>query len=473
MAMAGKIRFSFQMRVFLTVLTLCWLLVGAFMVLQYHREKEFKASLLDARLQMHNDRIIEDIRQGQRIEDIVARIGTPVKDLRVTLIDRDGNVLYDNNKHIPLPSTNHNDRPEIKDARTNGAGHAVERLSESDDVNYFYSARLGEDGMVVRSAAPYTHTLVDFLKADSTLLWIMAALTLVMSLAVFLSTHTISLSITRLNRFAEKAERGERIFNDEAFPNDELGSIASNIVQLYVQRDEQHRKALRLEQDKIRLKKQLTNNINHELKTPVASILLCLDLLDDHPELETEKKRGFMEKIRVNARRLSALLKDVSTITRMDEGSNLIKKEEINLSKLIRDIVEEERLRTSMHISLNIPQLTIYGNRILLESIFRNLIDNAIAYSGATEMKITADANGNFTISDNGCGIPSEHLPHIFERFYRVDKGRSRTAGGTGLGLSIVCNAIAIHGGEIKAESVGGLTYTFQLKVNKNLTKSS
>ncbi|MCH5174342.1 MAG: sensor histidine kinase [Prevotellaceae bacterium] len=473
MAMAGKIRFSFQMRVFLTVLTLCWLLVGVFMVLQYHREKEFKASLLDARLQMHNDRIIEDIRQGQHIEDIVARIGTPVKDLRVTLIDRDGNVLYDNNKHIPLPSTNHNDRPEIKDARAYGAGHAVERLSESDDVNYFYSARLGEDGMVVRSAAPYTHSLVDFLKADSTLLWIMAALTLVMSLAVFLSTHTISLSITRLNRFAEKAERGERIFNDEAFPNDELGSIASNIVQLYVQRDEQHRKALRLEQDKIRLKKQLTNNINHELKTPVASILLCLDLLDDHPELETEKKRGFMEKIRVNARRLSALLKDVSTITRMDEGANLIKKEEINLTKLIRDIVEEERLRTSMHISLNIPQLAIYGNRILLESIFRNLIDNAIAYSGATEMTITADTNGNFTISDNGCGIPSEHLPHIFERFYRVDKGRSRAAGGTGLGLSIVRNAIAIHGGEIKAESVGGLTYTFQLKVNKNLTKSS
>ena len=458
------------MRVFLTVQTLCWLLVAVFMVLQYHREKEFKASLLDTRLQMHNERIIEDIRLGQHIEDIVARIGTPVKDLRVTLIDRDGHVLYDNNKHMSFPSTNHNDRPEIKEARATGAGHAVERVSESDDIHYFYSARLGKDGIVVRSAAPYTHTLADFLKADSTLLWIMAALTLVMSCAVFLSTRTISLSIKRLNRFAEKAERGEQIFNDEAFPNDELGSIASNIVQLYVQRDEQHRKALRLEQDKIMLKKQLTNNINHELKTPVASILLCLDLLDDHPELETEKKRGFMEKIRVNARRLSALLKDVSTITRMDEGANQIKKEQTDLSKLIREIVDEERLRTSMRISLDIPQLTIYGNRILLESIFRNLIDNAIAYSGATEMKISADKDGNFTISDNGCGIASEHLPHIFERFYRIDKGRSRAAGGTGLGLSIVRNAIAIHGGEIKAESVDGLTYTFQLKLNKNVT---
>ena len=467
--MAGRIRFSFQMRVFLTVLALCWLLVGVFMVLQYHREKEFKASLLDARLQMHNDRIIEDIREGQQIEDIVARIGTPVEGLRVTLIDKDGNVGYDNNKHIQLPPTNHNDRPEIKAARASGAGHAVARLSESDDVNYFYSARLGDEGMVVRSAAPYTHSLVGFLTADSTLLWIMAALTLVMSLAVFLSTRKISLSITRLNRFAEKAERGERIYNDEAFPNDELGSIASNIVQLYVQRDEQHRKALQLEQDKIRLKKQLTNNINHELKTPVASILLCLDLLDDHPELGKEKKREFMDKIRINAHRLSALLKDVSTITRMDEGANLIKKEEIDLTALIREIVEEERLRTEMTIALNIPKLSISGNRILLESIFRNLIDNAIAYSGASEMKITADRDGNFTISDNGCGIASEHLPHIFERFYRVDKGRSRAAGGTGLGLSIVRNAIAIHGGDIKAESVNGLTYTFRLKVNKNV----
>ena len=470
--MAGKIRLSFQMRVFLTVLALCWLLVGVFMVLQYHREKEFKASLLDARLQMHNDRILEDIRQGQHIEDIVARIGTPVEGLRITLIDKDGHVVYDNNKHIALPPTNHNDRPEIKAARASGSGHAVERLSESDDVNYFYSARLGSNGMVVRSAAPYTHNLVDFLKADSKLLWIMAALTLVMSLAVFLSTHKISLSITRLNRFAEKAERGERIYNDEAFPNDELGSIASNIVQLYVQRDEQHRKALMLEQDKIRLKKQLTNNINHELKTPVASILLCLDLLGDHPELAVEKKQEFMDKIRINAQRLNALLKDVSTITRMDEGANLIKKEHVDLTSLVREIVEEERLKTDMTISLSMPKLAIYGNRILLESIFRNLIDNAIAYSGASEMKITATPDAHFTISDNGCGIPSEHLPHIFERFYRVDKGRSRAAGGTGLGLSIVRNAVAIHGGDIKAESTNGLTYTFQLKVNKNVTKS-
>lgn len=468
--MAGRIKISFHTRVLLTVLVLCWVLVGTAMVFQYRREKEFKAQLLDTRLQMHNDRIVDDLRQGESIDSIVSRIGVPVEHLRVTLIDRKGNVLYDNTS--PHPTANHNTRPEVIEARANGTGHAVARLSQSDDINYFYSARLADNGMVVRSAAPYNHSLTDFLKADSTMLWIMAALTLAMSLVGFIVTRKISLSITRLNDFAHKAERGERIYSDEAFPNDELGSIAGNIVKLYAQREQQHRQALRNEQDKIRLKKQLTNNINHELKTPVASILLCLDLLDDHPELAPEQKEEFMDKIRHNAQRLNSLLKDVSTITRMDEGADVIEKTETDLTALIREIVEESRLRTNMKITLDIPELTIKGNRPLLESIFRNLIDNAIAYSGASEMIISADPEGNFTVSDNGCGIAPEHLPHIFERFYRIDSGRSRAAGGTGLGLSIVRNAVAIHGGSIKPFSINGLAYKFNLKVNKKATIS-
>lgn len=468
--MAGRVKFSFHTRVLLTVLALCWILVGTAMVFQYRREKEFKAQLLDTRLQMHNDRIVDDLRQGESIDSIVRRIGVPVEHLRVTLIDRKGNVLYDNTS--PHPTANHNTRPEVIEARANGTGHAVARLSQSDDINYFYSARIADNGMVVRSAAPYTHSLTDFLKADSTMLWIMVALTLAMSLVGFIVTRKISLSITRLNDFAHKAERGERIYSDEAFPNDELGSIAGNIVKLYVQREQQHRQALRNEQDKIRLKKQLTNNINHELKTPVASILLCLDLLHDHPELTPEQKEEFMDKIRHNAQRLNSLLKDVSTITRMDEGADVIEKTETDLTALIREIVEESRLRTNMKITLDIPDLSITGNRPLLESIFRNLIDNAIAYSGASEMIISADPEGNFTVSDNGCGIAPEHLPHIFERFYRIDSGRSRAAGGTGLGLSIVRNAVAIHGGSIKPFSINGLAYKFKLKVNKKATIS-
>lgn len=470
MVMAGRIRVSFHTHVLLTVLAICWVLVGVFMVFQYHREKEFKALLLDSQLQMHNNRIADDLRQGEPIEDIVARIGSPIKGLRVTVVDGEGKVVYDNNDNTPFPTANHNTRPEIIEARARGNGHSVERFSESDDAYYFYSALLGDDGMVIRSAVPYTHSLVEFLKADRSLLWSMVVVTLAMSLIAFMATRKISLSITRLNGFAERAERGERIYGDEAFPADELGSIASHIVRLYVQREEQHREAMRHERDKTRMKKQLTNNINHELKTPVASILLSLDLLNDHPELPSDKKQEFIDRIRMNATRLNALLKDVAAITRMDEGTAMIEKEETDLTALVGEVVAEERLRTDMKITLEMPGLTIYGNRQLLESIFRNLIDNAIAYSGASEIRITADSDGNFLVADNGCGISPEHLPHIFERFYRIDKGRSRAVGGTGLGLSIVRNAIAIHGGDIKACSVNGLSYSFNLKVNKKST---
>ena len=461
--MAGKNRLSFHLRMVLTVLLTCWVVVGVFMMFQYRREKEFKASLLDTRLQMHNARLLEDMRRGEAIGDIVARIDAPVPNLRVTLIDRDGRVVYDN--HGAYGGGDHNSRPEVRQARGHGEGHALERVSESDRVSYFYSATLGPDGVVIRSAAPYTHTLTEFLRADRNILWLMGALTLAMSLLALLATRKISVSIRRLNTFAARAEKGGRIYDDYAFPNDELGSIAGHIVRLYVQRDEQHRLAMRQEQDKIRLKKQLTNNINHELKTPVASILVSLELLRDHPELPPQKKDRLMDRIEANARRLSALLKDVSTITRMDEGKAAIDRRPVDLAALINEIADEARLRTDMRINVSVPPITVNGDRYLLESVFRNLVDNAIAYSGGTRIDITADADGNFTVSDDGRGVAAEHLPHLFERFYRVDDGRARASGGTGLGLSIVRNAVAIHGGQIRVTSGGdGLRFDFRLK---------
>lgn len=463
--MAGsKIRFSFHSRVLLLVLTMSWLLVGTFMVFQYRREKAFKEQLLDCELQMHNRRILDDIARGVPVDSIIDHIGSPLDNLRISLIDNAGNVIFDNNDSTPFPSGDHNSRPEVIEARKSGIGHSVSRYSVSDNCSYFYSAMRGDDGIVIRSAAPYTHSLQEVLKADSSILWIMIAFAIVLSLASYVASHKISLSIRRLNLFAEKAEKGERIYNDEAFPHDELGSIASHIVRLYIQRDEQHREALRQEKDKIRLKKQLTNNINHELKTPVASILVCLELLRDHPEmLSEEKKRELNDRIFANAQRLNSLLKDVAAITRMDEGEEMIEKAPVDLTELVNDVVAEERLRTSMNITVDMPQLNINGNRQLLESIFRNLIDNAISYSGGSEIVIKADNEGNFTVSDNGCGVPDEHLPHIFERFYRIDKGRSRAAGGTGLGLSIVRNAVGIHGSDISVTNDGGLHFRFRL----------
>lgn len=450
----------------LVTLGICWALVGSFMYFQYRREREFKASLLDTVLQTHNDRIVDDLARGIPPDSAVSLAGeTAAGPVRVTLVGPDGAVVYDSNGG--LPASDHNSRPEVAAARAVGRGHALERVSESDDMSYFYSAALGADGVVVRSAVPYTNAITEFLRADSSVIWIMGALTLMMSLLAFLITRKISISIGRLNAFAGKAERGERIYDDEAFPSDELGSIAGHIVRLYVQRDEQHREALRQQEDKARLKKQLTNNINHELKTPVASIMVNLDLLSDHPELTDESRTRIMDRIRANAERLSALLRDVSTITRMDDGAAMIERRPLDLQAIIMEVADESRLRTDMKIMVDVPPMKIMGERSLLESIFRNLIDNAIEYSGATELHIKADSAGRFRVWDNGCGIAPEHLPHIFERFYRVDDGRTRTSGGTGLGLSIVRNAVAIHGGSIRASSLRGLAFVFTLKLIK------
>ena len=155
----------------------------------------------------------------------------------------------------------------------------------------------------------------------------------------------------------------------------------------------------------------------------------------------------------------------------MDEGERMIEKGPVAVDRIVNDVVVEERLRTDMSIIADVPPLVVNGNSGLLESVFRNLIDNAISYSGGTEIRISADSEGNFTVRDNGTGVPDEHLPHIFERFYRVDKGRSRAMGGTGLGLSIVRNAVAIHGGTVRVSNDGGLRFDFTIPV-ADLTKT-
>ncbi len=463
MAMAGKIKFSFHHKVLFSLLALCWMLVLVFTIFQYRREKTFRTELMNMELQMHNDRILDDMEKGEDISSVALRIEAPVDGLRLTLIDRSGRVLYDNNSNTPFPESNHNNRPEVIEARKLGSGYAVGRKSISDDTEYFYSATLAGNGTVIRSAAPYDHTLQDFLQADMSFIWIMIMVTLVVSLVGYFIARRISTSIVNLNNFAEKARKGEHIYEDWAFPHDELGNIAGNIVRLYLQRDERHQEAIRQERDKIRLKKQLTNNINHELKTPVASIKLCADLLRDHPELSEEKRKKFISLICADTDRLTAMLEDVASITRMDDGASVIERERIEISDLISSVVDAERMKTDMKIVCDVAKLEINGNRQLLESVFRNLIDNAIAYSGGSEIRIYSDNSGNFTFRDNGCGVAEEHLGHLFERFYRVDKGRSRQKGGTGLGLSIVKNAVTIHGGDIKVVNDGGLRFDFRL----------
>ncbi|MDR0973825.1 MAG: two-component sensor histidine kinase, partial [Prevotellaceae bacterium] len=222
------------------------------------------------------------------------------------------------------------------------------------------------------------------------------------------------------------------------------------------------------------LKRELTQNINHELKTPVSSIHAYLETLIENPRISDEQRKLFLHRCFEQSTRLTLLLRDVSTLTRIDEAPNMFEKELIDLCKLVDTIISEEQiLLNEKHITTyNQLQLNtiIRGNQMLLYSLFRNLIDNSIAYAG-TDINIyiqciREDENFYyFDYSDTGIGVDTIHLQRIFNRFYRVNKGRSRKQGGTGLGLAIVRNAVLIHGGNIYAKNrqEGGLEFVFTL----------
>jgi signal transduction histidine kinase len=222
------------------------------------------------------------------------------------------------------------------------------------------------------------------------------------------------------------------------------------------------------------MRRELTQNIAHELKTPVASILGYTDTILDSPDISEQTKHQFIIRTNAQARRLSSLLQDISTLNKMDYASHLLQKENVDISALVTDIIfESENILANKQMTChnNLPQnICVNGNWQLLYSIFRNLMDNAINYAGTgTTIDISAEQQSekwHFTFTDNGAGVPSEHLSRIFERFYRVDKGRSREMGGTGLGLSIVKNAVLLHGGKISAYNGknGGLCFDFTIK---------
>ncbi|MBQ8127266.1 MAG: hypothetical protein IJ176_02585 [Prevotella sp.] len=221
------------------------------------------------------------------------------------------------------------------------------------------------------------------------------------------------------------------------------------------------------------MRRELTQNIAHELKTPVASILGYTDTILETPDISDATRLQFIRRTNAQARRLTALLQDLSLLNQMDYAPQMLKRERVDVSAMVADIVDESALALAdrqMTFRNCLPQdICIRGNWQLLYGIFRNLTDNAINYAGrGTAIELSAQpVHGawQFVFSDNGIGVEEKHLPRIFERFYRLDKDRSRQLGGTGLGLAIVKNAVLLHGGSIVARNnpEGGLRFEFTL----------
>ena len=580
----------FSQRLFLSVIFLFLGYAVCFMLFQYKREKAYKIELLNTQLQNYNNQLCDFLadHHGVNSDSMQSYVTTHMMpNLRVTLIEPSGKVVYDNTNANWKSFANHSSRKEVQDALMYGSGYSISPQSESiQGEEYFYSARYYPPyRIIIRSALPYNLSLAEHLQADSGYLWFALIICLVLIFIFYRFTRKLGKSITKLQQFAMKADRNEPIDMDilQTFPKNELGEISQHIIKiykrlhrakeaLYIEREklishlqtsheglgvftkerqeilvnnlftqyinnisdrnlrstneifdipelqpiieflnrnegyfskEEKRYAMHLnknarsftveciifqdmsfeisinditqEEEQARLKRQLTQNIAHELKTPVSSIQGYLETIISNPNIPQENVRVFLERSYAQSNRLTFLLRDISVLTRMDEAPELVEKEQVNLSKIVENILNEVALGLEeKHITVvnKLPsEVILTGSSSLLYSIFRNLTDNAIAYAG-NDIQITINCFREdekfyyFSFSDTGVGVPEEHLNRLFERFYRVDKGRSRKLGGTGLGLAIVKNAVLFHGGTIFAKNMpkGGLEFVFTLK---------
>ena len=470
---------SFQRNLLLSIGGVFLLFAVCFSVYQYQREKEYKIDILHSRLQMYNYEMVQTLGEdsltnSQLFHDYVAR--HQMEGLRVSVIDLKGRVILDSYDTNVDSLGNHLQRKEIQQALHDGNGYDIKRMSQSTHETYFYSAtRFGD--VIVRAAVPYSAELTRSLQADNTYIYFAGALTLLLGIVLYYITHRISRHIGYLREFAVKAEEGEELDHEleRRLPDDELGDISHTIIMLYW-------KLRHSEEDKVRIKRQLTQNAAHELKTPAASIHGYLESILDNPDMQEDKKKHFLERCYAQSERMSKLLLDMSALTKLDElDDNKFKTRQayrqVDVLQVIQSVLDDTSLQLQekgITPSLHVPQrMEVLGDQSLIYSIFRNLIDNAIAHAtGATRLEIACneiETEGRhfyeFLVSDNGPGVEAQHLEHLFERFYRIDKGRSRKLGGTGLGLAIVKNAVAVHGGSTTALSTpgGGLTIRFTL----------
>lgn len=582
---------SFSRKLFLSVISLFLVFAICFIAYQYQREREYKIELLNTKLQDYNSRLYEQL-EGKSLDNKIISdyINNHIlEDLRITLIDAEGNVVYDSYPSHNNQLENHLNRPEVQKAINHGNGYNVRRTSETTGVSYFYSATRYKD-YIVRSALPYNVSLVNNLQADPHYLWFTIIVTLLLMIIFYKFTNKLGTSISQLREFAMRADRNEPIemAMQSAFPHNELGEISQHIIQIYkrlhetkealyiereklithlqisheglgvftkdkkeilvnnlftqysnlisdsnletteevfaiselkeiihfINKNQQERSRgkgekrmsvtinkngrtfiveciifqdasfeisindVTQEEEQVRLKRQLTQNIAHELKTPVSSIQGYLETIVSNENIPREKINVFLERCYAQSNRLSRLLRDISVLTRMDEAASMIDMERVDISVLVGNIINEVSLELDeKHITVINSlkkSIQIKGNYSLLYSIFRNLMDNAIAYAGNNiQININCfreDENFYyFSFADTGIGVSPEHLNRLFERFYRVDKGRSRKLGGTGLGLAIVKNAVIIHGGNISAKNNqgGGLEFVFTLAKEK------
>jgi len=583
----GKVS-RYRRRLFTNFFLLFLTFALALGIFQYQREKSYRVSQLENTLNTHVNMVNEfvishgivSVSKFAQVKELIEIFNH--KDLRITIVNKDGVVYYDSSVDNPNKLDNHANRPEIKEALTNEFGKCIRRSTSTGVQYYYYAVNYGT--YIIRAALPYNVDVQKYLKADMFFIYVILLLFVVFGVLLIYLTDHFGKSIATLQDFAAQAAAGNTIDIKTIFPKNELGLIGEQIVEVY-NRLQKTKKALSAEREKLirhlqishegiavfdkkkhqilannhfiqylniisdepsvspdwfftlpemkpindfiddnikrksndiddlssivltvnrsgkyfvvqaivfkdktfeisindvtkhekekKLKQQMTSNIAHELKTPISSILGYLETILTS-EMDKEKMMFFLERSHIQTQRLASLIQDISLLNKIEETSDLFEKEVLNVKETVSLVIEDMHMKIEeKHIAVSIDiadNLEVKANRSIFYSIWRNLTENSINYAGDNiTIKIKnyhEDANFlYFSFSDNGTGIPEQHLARIFERFYRVDSGRARTNGGTGLGLAIVKNGVLFHKGEISVKTPisGGGEFLFSI----------
>jgi two-component system phosphate regulon sensor histidine kinase PhoR len=385
-------------------------------------------------------------------------------EMRITIVAPTGTVLYDNTHNIAAMA-NHLDRDEIEEALASGAGEAIRFSDTLDEETWYYAIRMA-DGNVLRAS-----------KTTSNIFSLYAQMIPVIILIIIGMIIAGDFVAGKLTERIVRPMNDARLDGEYIPPYDELAPFAEKIAE---QKRQIKQQFLELEES-AKLRREFSANVSHELKTPLTTIAGYAEMLDTGMVGEADKKEA-AEKIHAESLRMIALIDDIIKLSHLDEASTLDMSaggavfENINLSDIAEEVCKTlEQKAQSMNVSLTLlagNDICINANASMVQELLFNLVENAIKYNkpGGTvslEIKQFIDCV-RVEVRDTGIGIPEADQGHVFDRFYRVDKSRSRTqgpqAGGTGLGLAIVKHIALLHKAKLNLESQEGQGTTISIE---------
>ena len=415
---------------------------------------------------------------GARDEELT-RISRTLK-IRLSVIRKDGVVIYDSD--VPRDSLihleNHSTRPEIVQARLEGRG-MNRRKSVSVNEDFLYAARMitntksgSLDSSYVRTAL-LLGEISEIDRRVQIIIWGVGVLAVLFStLASFQVSKRVTKPILGIGSIAQDIISGHLDHRVTVTQNDEIGTLGRTINEMADKLSSDIMQLRKLE----RVRSEFLGNVSHELRTPIFSMQGFIETLLDGAVDDASVNREFLEKAHRQSERLNALLNDLIEISRIESGDMKMSFRYFEVEEFVRSTVEElkaqaEKKQLSLEVRLESTSgVRVYGDKERLKQVLVNLVDNAIKYTdagGSVVCRVSVDGPSVvFSVEDTGTGIAEEHLQRIFERFYRVDRDRSREVGGTGLGLAIVKHIVEAHESTVSVTSTPGQgsVFTFRLR---------